>query len=159
MKLLGSERKGSNVSSEVAEAQKNCKACSFNQLAVNDIHCNDVSVSKEHGEFIVQASPSKLFLLDKSKFGCCINGVKVDSVKKVEVKTGEMVTFGSNEAGVRVEFEPLAICLSFLNQADKERITAEAKRYGTFRFVLARDQPFQSKRVIILVRTWVLLMF
>ncbi|XP_059719374.1 nibrin [Haemorhous mexicanus] len=99
---------------------------------------DDQSISRSHAVLTVsrpETSPSQslsvpiLTVRDTSKYGTFVNGSKLNGTS-VSLKSGDRINFGVFESKFRVEYEPLVVCSSCLDVAQKNALNQAIQQLG-----------------------------
>ncbi|XP_051466780.1 nibrin [Apus apus] len=99
---------------------------------------DDQSISRSHAVLTVsrpEPSPSQslsvpiLTVRDTSKYGTFVNGSKLCG-SSVSLKSGDRINFGVFESKFRVEYEPLVVCSSCLDVAQKTALNQAIQQLG-----------------------------
>ncbi|XP_062460607.1 nibrin isoform X2 [Pezoporus occidentalis] len=99
---------------------------------------HDMSISRSHAVLTV-SHPGKttsqslsvpiLTVTDTSKYGTFVNGSKL-SGPSVSLQSGDRINFGVLESKFRVEYEPLVVCSSCLDVAQKTALNQAIQQLG-----------------------------
>ncbi|NXO69245.1 NBN protein, partial [Phainopepla nitens] len=98
----------------------------------------DQSISRSHAVLTVsrpETSPSQslsvpiLTVRDTSKYGTFVNGSKLNGAS-VSLQSGDRINFGVFESKFRVEYEPLVVCSSCLDVAQKNALNEAIQQLG-----------------------------
>ncbi|XP_042641803.1 nibrin [Tyto alba] len=98
----------------------------------------DQSISRSHAVLRVifpEATPSQslsvpiLTVTDTSKYGTFVNGSKLSGTS-VSLQSGDRINFGVFESKFRVEYEPLVVCSSCLDVAQKTALNKVIQQLG-----------------------------
>ncbi|KFQ57813.1 Nibrin, partial [Pelecanus crispus] len=98
----------------------------------------DQSISRSHAVLTVsrpETTPSHslsvpiLTVRDTSKYGTFVNGSKLNGAS-VSVQSGDRINFGVFESKFRVEYEPLVVCSSCLDVAQKTALNQAIQQLG-----------------------------
>ncbi|XP_066035172.1 nibrin isoform X1 [Chamaea fasciata] len=101
---------------------------------------DDQSISRSHAVLTVsrpETSPSQspsvptLTVRDTSKYGTFVNGSKLNGAS-VSLQSGDRINFGVFESKFRVEYEPLVVCSSCLDVAQKNALNQAIQQLGGF---------------------------
>ncbi|NWW41042.1 NBN protein, partial [Panurus biarmicus] len=99
---------------------------------------DDQSISRSHAVLTVsqpETSPSQslsvpiLTVKDTSKYGTFVNGSKLNGTS-VTLQSGDRINFGVFESKFRVEYEPLVVCSSCLDVAQKNALNQAIQQLG-----------------------------
>ncbi|NXN50693.1 NBN protein, partial [Rynchops niger] len=99
---------------------------------------DDQSISRSHAVLRVsrpETTPSQslsvptLTVTDTSKYGTFVNGSKLDGAS-VSLQSGDRINFGVFESKFRVEYEPLVVCSSCLDVAQKTALNQAIQQLG-----------------------------
>ncbi|NWX57815.1 NBN protein, partial [Promerops cafer] len=99
---------------------------------------DDQSISRSHAVLTVsrpETSPSQslpvpiLTVRDTSKYGTFVNGSKLNG-SSVSLQSGDRINFGVFESKFRVEYEPLVVCSSCLDVAQKNALNQAIQQLG-----------------------------
>ncbi|NWS09618.1 NBN protein, partial [Motacilla alba] len=99
---------------------------------------DDQSISRSHAVLTVsrpETSPSQslsvpiLTVRDTSKYGTFVNGSKLNGTS-VSLQSGDRINFGVFESKFRVEYEPLVVCSSCLDVAQKNALNQAIQQLG-----------------------------
>ncbi|XP_065486289.1 nibrin isoform X1 [Caloenas nicobarica] len=99
---------------------------------------DDQSISRSHAVLTVshpETSPSQslslpiLTVKDTSKYGTFVNGSKLNG-SSVSLQSGDRINFGVFESKFRVEYEPLVVCSSCLDVAQKTALHQAIQQLG-----------------------------
>ncbi|NXU09102.1 NBN protein, partial [Pardalotus punctatus] len=99
---------------------------------------DDQSISRSHAVLTVsqpETSSSKcqtipvLTVRDTSKYGTFVNGAKLNGTS-VSLQSGDRINFGVFESKFRVEYEPLVVCSSCLDAAQKTALNQAIQQLG-----------------------------
>ncbi|RLW13421.1 hypothetical protein DV515_00000385, partial [Chloebia gouldiae] len=99
---------------------------------------DDQSISRNHAVLTVnqpETSPSQsltvpiLTVKDTSKYGTFVNGSKLNGTS-VSLQSGDRINFGVFESKFRVEYEPLVVCSSCLDVAQKNALNQAIQQLG-----------------------------
>ncbi|XP_014113513.1 PREDICTED: nibrin isoform X2 [Pseudopodoces humilis] len=99
---------------------------------------DDQSISRSHAVLTVsrpETSPSQslsvpiLTVRDTSKYGTFVNGSKLNGTS-VSLQSGDRINFGVFESKFRVEYEPLVVCSSCLDVAQKKALNQAIQQLG-----------------------------
>ncbi|NXH35388.1 NBN protein, partial [Myiagra hebetior] len=99
---------------------------------------DDQSISRNHAVLTVsqpETSPSQslsvpiLTVRDTSKYGTFVNGSKLNGTSK-SLQSGDRINFGVFESKFRVEYEPLVVCSSCLDVAQKTALNQAIQQLG-----------------------------
>ncbi|XP_062358824.1 nibrin [Cinclus cinclus] len=99
---------------------------------------DDQSISRSHAVLTVsqpETSPSQslsvpvLTVRDTSKYGTFVNGSKLNGTS-VSLQSGDRINFGVFESKFRVEYEPLIVCSSCLDVAQKNDLNQAIQQLG-----------------------------
>ncbi|KFV39488.1 Nibrin, partial [Tyto alba] len=99
---------------------------------------DDQSISRSHAVLRVifpEATPSQslsvpiLTVTDTSKYGTFVNGSKLSGTS-VSLQSGDRINFGVFESKFRVEYEPLVVCSSCLDVAQKTALNKVIQQLG-----------------------------
>ncbi|XP_064910015.1 nibrin isoform X1 [Columba livia] len=113
---------------EYVVGRKNCS------ILIQD----DQSISRSHAVLTVshpETSPSQslsvpvLTVKDTSKYGTSVNGSKLNG-SSVSLQSGDRINFGVFESKFRVEYEPLVVCSSCLDVAQKTALRQAIQQLG-----------------------------
>ncbi|OPJ83637.1 nibrin [Patagioenas fasciata monilis] len=113
---------------EYVVGRKNCS------ILIQD----DQSISRSHAVLTVshpETSPSQslsvpvLTVKDTSKYGTSVNGSKLNG-GSVSLQSGDRINFGVFESKFRVEYEPLVVCSSCLDVAQKSALHQAIRQLG-----------------------------
>ncbi|XP_068252817.1 nibrin isoform X1 [Nyctibius grandis] len=98
----------------------------------------DQSISRSHAVLTVsrpETTPSQslsvpiLTVRDKSKYGTFVNGSKLNGTS-MSLQSGDRINFGVFESKFRVEYEPLVVCSSCLDVAQKMALNQAIQQLG-----------------------------
>ncbi|NXC70587.1 NBN protein, partial [Anhinga anhinga] len=101
---------------------------------------DDQSISRSHAVLTVsrpEATPGQslsvpiLTVRDTSKYGTFVNGSKLNGAS-VSLQSGDRINFGVFESKFRVEYEPLVVCSSCLDVAQKTALNQAIQQLGGF---------------------------
>ncbi|XP_055655320.1 nibrin isoform X1 [Falco peregrinus] len=99
---------------------------------------DDQSISRSHAVLTVnrpETTPSQslsvpvLTVTDTSKYGTFVNGSKLNG-SSVSLQSGDRINFGVFESKFRVEYEPLVVCSSCLDLAQKSALHRAIQQLG-----------------------------
>ncbi|KAM6349486.1 nibrin isoform 5-T5 [Podargus strigoides] len=99
---------------------------------------DDQSISRSHAVLTVsrpETTPSQslsvpiLTVTDTSKYGTFVNGSKLNGTS-VSLQSGDRINFGVFESKFRVEYEPLVVCSSCLDIAQKTALNQAIQQLG-----------------------------
>ncbi|KAL2308829.1 hypothetical protein Nmel_001898 [Mimus melanotis] len=99
---------------------------------------DDQSISRSHAVLTVsrpETNPSQslsvptLTVRDTSKYGTFVNGTKLNGTS-VSLQSGDRINFGVFESKFRVEYEPLVVCSSCLDVAQKNALNQAIQQLG-----------------------------
>ncbi|XP_014821155.1 PREDICTED: nibrin isoform X2 [Calidris pugnax] len=91
---------------------------------------DDQSISRSHAVLTSQSLPVPvLTVTDTSKYGTFVNGSKLDGTS-VSLQSGDRINFGVFESKFRVEYEPLVVCSSCLDTAQKTALNQAIWQLG-----------------------------
>ncbi|XP_053846603.1 nibrin isoform X2 [Vidua macroura] len=99
---------------------------------------DDQSISRSHAVLTVsrpETSPSQslsvpiLTVKDTSKYGTFVNGSNLNGTS-VSLQSGDRINFGVFESKFRVEYEPLVVCSSCLDVAQKNALNQAIQQLG-----------------------------
>ncbi|NXB16985.1 NBN protein, partial [Rhagologus leucostigma] len=99
---------------------------------------DDQSISRSHAVLTVsqpETSSSQslsvpiLTVRDTSKYGTFVNGSKLNGTSK-SLQSGDRINFGVFESKFRVEYEPLVVCSSCLDVAQKTALNQDIQQLG-----------------------------
>ncbi|KAM6209994.1 nibrin [Sarcoramphus papa] len=99
---------------------------------------DDQSISRSHAILTVsrpETTPSQslsvpiLTVTDTSKYGTFVNGSKLNGTS-VSLQSGDRINFGVFESKFRVEYEPLVVCSSCLDVAQKTALNQAIQQLG-----------------------------
>ncbi|XP_039404218.1 nibrin isoform X1 [Corvus cornix cornix] len=99
---------------------------------------DDQSISRSHAVLTVsqpETSPSQslsvpiLTVRDTSKYGTFVNGSNLNGTSK-SLQSGDRINFGVFESKFRVEYEPLVVCSSCLDVAQKTALNQAIHQLG-----------------------------
>ncbi|KAF1530442.1 Nibrin, partial [Eudyptula minor] len=99
---------------------------------------DDQSISRSHAVLTVsrpETIPSQslsvpiLTVRDTSKYGTSVNGSKLNGTS-VSLQSGDRINFGVFESKFRVEYEPLVVCSSCLDVAQKTALNQAIQQLG-----------------------------
>ncbi|KAK0688752.1 NBN protein, partial [Pygoscelis papua] len=99
---------------------------------------DDQSISRSHAVLTVsrpETIPSQslavpmLTVRDTSKYGTFVNGSKLNGAS-VSLQSGDRINFGVFESKFRVEYEPLVVCSSCLDVAQKTALNQAIQQLG-----------------------------
>ncbi|KAM9386628.1 nibrin [Phaethornis superciliosus] len=95
---------------------------------------DDQSISRSHAILIVSCPETTttvpvLTVRDTSKYGTFVNGSKLDGTS-VSLQSGDRINFGVFESKFRVEYEPLVVCSSCLDVAQKTALNQAIQQLG-----------------------------
>ncbi|NXI41235.1 NBN protein, partial [Galbula dea] len=99
---------------------------------------DDQSISRRHALLAVshpETTPSQslsvpvLTVTDTSKYGTFVNGSKLNG-SSVSLQSGDRINFGVFESKFRVEYEPLVVCSSCLDVAQKTALNQTIQQLG-----------------------------
>ncbi|NXK12149.1 NBN protein, partial [Herpetotheres cachinnans] len=99
---------------------------------------DDQSISRSHALLTVsrpETTPSQslsvpiLTVTDTSKYGTFVNGSKLNGTS-VSLQSGDRINFGVFESKFRVEYEPLVVCSSCLDVAQKSALNRAIQQLG-----------------------------
>ncbi|KAM6318505.1 nibrin [Aegotheles albertisi] len=99
---------------------------------------DDQSISRSHAVLTVshpETTPSQplsvplLTVRDTSKYGTFVNGSKLNGTS-VSLQSGDRINFGVFESKFRVEYEPLVVCSSCLDIAQKTALNQAIQQLG-----------------------------
>ncbi|NWV25846.1 NBN protein, partial [Origma solitaria] len=99
---------------------------------------DDQSISRSHAVLTVsqpETSSSQslsipvLTVRDTSKYGTFVNGAKLNGTS-VSLQSGDRINFGVFESKFRVEYEPLVVCSSCLDAAQKTALNQAIQQLG-----------------------------
>uniref|UniRef100_A0A8C5T7M4 Nibrin n=1 Tax=Malurus cyaneus samueli TaxID=2593467 RepID=A0A8C5T7M4_9PASS len=99
---------------------------------------DDQSISRNHAVLTVdqpETSSSQslsvpvLTVRDTSKYGTFVNGAKLNGSSK-SLQSGDRINFGVFESKFRVEYEPLVVCSSCLDVAQKTALNQAIQKLG-----------------------------
>ncbi|NXW08590.1 NBN protein, partial [Fregetta grallaria] len=99
---------------------------------------DDQSISRSHAVLTIsrpETTPSQslsvpiLTVTDTSKYGTFVNGSKLNGTS-VSLQSGDRINFGVFESKFRVEYEPLVVCSSCLDVAQKTALNQAIQQLG-----------------------------
>ncbi|KAK4827604.1 hypothetical protein QYF61_019529, partial [Mycteria americana] len=91
---------------------------------------DDQSISRSHAVLTSQSlSVPVLTVTDRSKYGTFVNGSKLDGTS-VSLQSGDRINFGVFQSKFRVEYEPLVVCSSCLDVAQKTALNQAIQQLG-----------------------------
>ncbi|KAM6349483.1 nibrin isoform 2-T2 [Podargus strigoides] len=91
---------------------------------------DDQSISRSHAVLTSQSlSVPILTVTDTSKYGTFVNGSKLNGTS-VSLQSGDRINFGVFESKFRVEYEPLVVCSSCLDIAQKTALNQAIQQLG-----------------------------
>ncbi|NXJ01886.1 NBN protein, partial [Psophia crepitans] len=99
---------------------------------------DDQSISRSHAVLTVSRPETNsnqslpfpiLTVTDKSKYGTFVNGSKLNGTS-VSLMSGDRINFGVFESKFRVEYEPLVVCSSCLDVAQKTALNQAIQQLG-----------------------------
>uniref|UniRef100_A0A8C3U5R2 Nibrin n=1 Tax=Catharus ustulatus TaxID=91951 RepID=A0A8C3U5R2_CATUS len=99
---------------------------------------DDQSISRSHAVLTVNQSETSssqslsvpvLTVRDTSKYGTFVNGSKLNGTS-VSLQSGDRINFGVFESKFRVEYEPLVVCSSCLDVAQKNALNQAIHQLG-----------------------------
>ncbi|XP_072708344.1 nibrin [Ciconia boyciana] len=99
---------------------------------------DDQSISRSHAVLTIshpETTPSQslsvpvLTVTDTSKYGTFVNGSKLDGTS-VSLQSGDRINFGVFQSKFRVEYEPLVVCSSCLDVAQKTALNQAIQQLG-----------------------------
>ncbi|NXV76748.1 NBN protein, partial [Atlantisia rogersi] len=99
---------------------------------------DDQSISRSHAVLTVshpETTPSQslsvpvLTVTDTSKYGTFVNGSKLNG-GSVSLQSGDRINFGVFESKFRIEYEPLVVCSSCLDVAQKTALNKAIQHLG-----------------------------
>ncbi|XP_059692231.1 nibrin isoform X2 [Gavia stellata] len=91
---------------------------------------DDQSISRSHAVLTSQSlSVPVLTVTDTSKYGTFVNGSKLNGTS-VSLQSGDRINFGVFESKFRVEYEPLVVCSSCLDVAQKTALNQAIQQLG-----------------------------
>ncbi|NXF07584.1 NBN protein, partial [Smithornis capensis] len=99
---------------------------------------DDQSISRSHAVLTVsrpETTPSQslsvpvLSVRDTSKYGTFVNGSKLNGTT-ISLQSGDRINFGVFESKFRVEYEPLVVCSSCLDVAQKAALNQAIQQLG-----------------------------
>ncbi|NXL28679.1 NBN protein, partial [Glaucidium brasilianum] len=99
---------------------------------------DDQSISRSHAVLTVsrpETTPGQslsipiLTVTDTSKYGTFVNGSKLNGTS-VSLQSGDRINFGVFESKFRVEYEPLVVCSSCLDVAQKTALNQAIQQLG-----------------------------
>ncbi|NWS17528.1 NBN protein, partial [Pachyramphus minor] len=99
---------------------------------------DDQSISRSHAVLTVsrpETTPSQslsvpiLTVKDTSKYGTFVNGSKLNGTS-VSLQSGDRINFGVFESKFKVEYEPLVVCSSCLDVAQKTALNQAVQQLG-----------------------------
>ncbi|NWY60796.1 NBN protein, partial [Chionis minor] len=99
---------------------------------------DDQSISRSHAVLTVshpETAPNQslpvtiLTVRDTSKYGTFVNGSKLNGTS-VSLQSGDRINFGVFESKFRVEYEPLVVCSSCLDGAQKTALNQAIQQLG-----------------------------
>ncbi|XP_009576695.1 PREDICTED: nibrin, partial [Fulmarus glacialis] len=99
---------------------------------------DDQSISRSHAVLTVsrpETTPSQslsvpiLTVTDTSKYGTFVNGSKLNGTS-VSLQSGDRINFGVFQSKFRVEYEPLVVCSSCLDIAQKTALNQAIQQLG-----------------------------
>ncbi|KAF4798010.1 Nibrin [Turdus rufiventris] len=91
---------------------------------------DDQSISRSHAVLTSQSlSVPVLTVRDTSKYGTFVNGSKLNGTS-VSLQSGDRINFGVFESKFRVEYEPLVVCSSCLDVAQKNALNQAIHQLG-----------------------------
>lgn len=98
---------------------------------------DDASISRKHSVITVQhdqanlgdpCQMSQVFLEDFSKYGTFINGIRITGT--VNVKSGDELLFGKNNSLYRLQYIPLVVVTSCLDEKKKNTLKSHVLQLG-----------------------------
>eukprot|EP00462_Mataza_sp_D1_P008914 CAMPEP_0175165570 /NCGR_PEP_ID=MMETSP0087-20121206/27164_1 /TAXON_ID=136419 /ORGANISM="Unknown Unknown, Strain D1" /LENGTH=319 /DNA_ID=CAMNT_0016454971 /DNA_START=1 /DNA_END=958 /DNA_ORIENTATION=- len=131
-----SKRDGPDV---LLSAVKECQVGRSRECQISPGPPTDQSISRVHATVYVSKlrtyaqtdSRSDVTLVDCSKFGTLVNGIRCKAQEHVVLKEGDSVQFGVLETSVlRLVWVPLVMCYSRLSRAVKGPLIAKAQNIG-----------------------------
>lgn len=90
---------------------------------------NESSVSRSHARLIL-ARDDSLFLVDSSKFGSFVNGSKVLSNAKVELRHGDFLQLGVHGFKMHLRHLQWTVCFTLISSAQKAALASQLEAIG-----------------------------
>ncbi|OCT76968.1 hypothetical protein XELAEV_18032172mg [Xenopus laevis] len=109
--------------------RKNCAILIPEDQSISRCHAT-LSVSHPSANLGQTNAASVLSIKDSSKYGTTVNGDKMNPAVPRNLKSGDKVTFGVFNSKYRVEYEPLVVCSSCLDNSVKNSLNQNLIHLG-----------------------------
>ncbi|KFP15482.1 Nibrin, partial [Egretta garzetta] len=113
---------------EYVVGRKNCTILIQDDQSISRSHAV-LTVSRPETTPIQSLSVPILTVRDTSKYGTFVNGSKLNGTS-VSLQSGDRINFGVFESKFRVEYEPLVVCSSCLDTAQKTALNQAIQQLG-----------------------------
>ncbi|NXO00558.1 NBN protein, partial [Rhinopomastus cyanomelas] len=108
--------------------RKNCSILIQDDQSISRSHAV-LTVSRPETTHSQSFSVPLLTVTDTSKYGTFVNGTKLNGTS-VSLQSGDRINFGVFESKFRVEYEPLVVCSSCLDAAQKTALNQAIHQLG-----------------------------
>ncbi|NXG05909.1 NBN protein, partial [Sakesphorus luctuosus] len=115
---------------EYVIGRKNCAILIQDDQSISRSHAV-LTVSRPETTSSQSLSVPILTVKDTSKYGTFVNGSKLNGTT-VSLQSGDRINFGVFESKFRVEYEPLVVCSSCLDVAQKAALNQAIQQLGGF---------------------------
>ncbi|NXI83805.1 NBN protein, partial [Rhipidura dahli] len=113
---------------EYVVGRKNCTILIQDDQSISRSHAV-LTVSQPETSTSQSLSVPVLTVRDTSKYGTFVNGSKLNGTSK-SLQSGDRINFGVFESKFRVEYEPLVVCSSCLDVAQKTALNQDIQQLG-----------------------------
>ncbi|XP_030334235.1 nibrin isoform X3 [Strigops habroptila] len=113
---------------EYVVGRKNCAVLIQHDMSISRSHAV-LTVSRPETTTSQSLSVPILTVTDTSKYGTFVNGSKLSGTS-VSLQSGDRINFGVLESKFRVEYEPLVVCSSCLDVAQKTALNQAVQQLG-----------------------------
>ncbi|NWU34754.1 NBN protein, partial [Hylia prasina] len=113
---------------EYVVGRKNCTILIQDDQSISRSHAV-LTVSRPETSSSQSLSVPILTVRDTSKYGTFVNGSKLNG-SSVSLQSGDRINFGVFESKFRVEYEPLVVCSSCLDVAQKNTLNEAIQQLG-----------------------------
>ncbi|NXR58576.1 NBN protein, partial [Rhadina sibilatrix] len=113
---------------EYVVGRKNCTILIQDDQSISRSHAV-LTVSQPETSSSQSLSVPTLTVRDTSKYGTFVNGSKLNGTS-VSLQSGDRINFGVFESKFRVEYEPLVVCSSCLDVAQKNALNQAIQQLG-----------------------------
>ncbi|NWI38289.1 NBN protein, partial [Picathartes gymnocephalus] len=113
---------------EYVVGRKNCTILIQDDQSISRSHAV-LTVSRPETSSSQSLSVPILTVRDTSKYGTFVNGSKLNGTS-VSLQSGDRINFGVFESKFRVEYEPLVVCSSCLDVAQKNALNQAIQQLG-----------------------------